>query len=284
MKRSFTVLSLLVALAMLLAACAPAATPAAPAAPAAAEPTKASAAVEPTKAPAAAEPTKAPAADAKKVRIVTDATWPPFEIVDEKTKEIQGLDIDIMKAIAADQGFEVEFVNIPFDSALAGLAQCQYDAGISSITITEDRKKSFSFSDPYFEAGQLITVNVKNTTINSLADLKGKKVGAQIGTTGAIEANKIEGVQFTGFDTIDPAFLAVMSKQLDAVIADNPVALGFVAQNSDKLKTVGKVFTDESYGIAVCPKNADLLVKINKGLANVKAAGTIDKLTKQWIK
>jgi polar amino acid transport system substrate-binding protein len=223
------------------------------------------------------------AAGPKKVRVVTDATWPPFEILDEKTKEIQGLDIDIMKAIAADQGLDVEFINVPFDSALAGLAQCQYDAGISSITITDERKKTMAFSDPYFVAGQIITVNAANTAINSVDDLKGKKIGAQIGTTGAIEANKIQGAQFTGYDTIDPAFLAVMTNQIDAVIADNPLAIGYVAKNSAKLKTVGKVFTDENYGIAVCPKNADLLARINKGLANVKAAGKIDEITKTWM-
>ncbi len=224
----------------------------------------------------------APAAS-NKVRVVTDATWPPFEMLDESTKEIQGLDMDIMKAIAADQGFEVEFINVPFDSALAGLSQCQYDAGISAITITEDRKKTMAFSDPYFEAGQIITVNVANTEINSVEDLKGKKVGAQIGTTGAIEAGKIEGVDFVGYDTIDPAFLAVMSNQIDAVIADNPLALGYVSKNSDKLKTVGNIFTEENYGIAVCPKNTELLAKINKGLANVKASGKIDELSKTWM-
>jgi polar amino acid transport system substrate-binding protein len=245
MKRLFAVLSAVIAMSMLLSACSPAA--------------------------------------AKKVRVATDATWPPFEIVDEKTKEVQGLDIDIMKAIAVDQGIDVEFVNIPFDSALAGLSQCQYDAAISSITITDERKKTMAFSDPYFEAGQIITVNAANSTINSIEDLKGKKLGAQIGTTGAIEAGKIEGAQFTGYDTIDPAFLAVMSNQIDAAIADNPVALGYVAKNSDKLKTVGKIFTNESYGVAVCNKNTELLAKINKGLANIKAAGKIDALTKQWM-
>jgi len=245
MKRLFTVLSLILLASMLMTACS--------------------------------------AAGPKKVRVVTDATWPPFEILDEKTKEVQGLDMDIMKAVAADQNIDIEFVNVPFDSALAGLAQCQYDAGISSITITDERKKTMAFSDPYFVAGQIITVNTSNTAINSVDDLKGKKVGAQIGTTGAIEANKIPGVQFTGYDTIDPAFLAVMTNQIDAVIADNPLAIGYAAKNAAKLKTVGKVFTDENYGIAVCPKNAELLAKINKGLADIKASGKIDEITKIWM-
>jgi polar amino acid transport system substrate-binding protein len=93
-----------------------------------------------------------------KYQVATDATWPPFEVVDETTKEIIGFDIDLMEAIAERGGFEVEFVNVGWDPLLAGMAQCQYDAAISAMTITEERKKSFLFSDPYFEAGQIVTV------------------------------------------------------------------------------------------------------------------------------
>jgi polar amino acid transport system substrate-binding protein len=86
-----------------------------------------------------------------KYQVATDATWPPFEVVDETTKEIIGFDIDLMEAIAERGGFEVEFVNVGWDPLLAGMAQCQYDAAISAMTITEERKQSFLFSDPYFE-------------------------------------------------------------------------------------------------------------------------------------
>jgi polar amino acid transport system substrate-binding protein len=220
---------------------------------------------------------------AKKVRVASDATWPPFESVDENTKEIVGLDIDLMNAIAKKSGFEVEIVNVPFDSLLAGISQCQYDAAISAITITEDRKKSMSFSDPYFAAGQVVTVNIDNTDINSKDDLVGKKVSAQIGTTGEIEAQKIQDVTYKGYDSVELAFLDVMNHQMDAVIADNPLAVGYVGKNSTKLKIVGAAFTDENYGIAVCNKNADLLKKINAGLAAVKAEGLIEQLTTKWL-
>jgi polar amino acid transport system substrate-binding protein len=222
----------------------------------------------------------------KKVKVVMDATWPPFELVDEKTKELKGFDIDLMKAIAEKEGMDVEFVNITFDSALAGLAQCQYDAAISAITITDERKKNMLFSEPYFAAGQIVTVNKNNTDINSKDDLAGKKIGAMIGTTGAIEAEKIrdaKGAQYKAYDTIDLAFLDVMSGQLDAVIADNPLAIGFIGKNSDKLKAVGDVFTDENYGIAVCNKQPELLQKINEGLKAVMAEGIINKLTEKWL-
>jgi polar amino acid transport system substrate-binding protein len=212
-----------------------------------------------------------------------DATWPPFEMLDETSKQPIGFDVDLMNAIAQKANMQIEFVNVPFDSALTGLAQCQYDVAVSAITITEERKKSMLFSDPYFAAGQVVTVNNKNTDINSKDDLGGKKVGAMLGTTGAIEAEKIPGVIYSAYDTIDQAFLDVMNGQIDAAIADNPLAIGFVGKNPAKLKTVGPVFTDENYGIAVCNKQPDLLTKINQGLAAVKAEGGVDKLVAKWL-
>jgi polar amino acid transport system substrate-binding protein len=219
----------------------------------------------------------------KKIRVVMDATWPPFEMLNETTKQPEGFDVDLMNAIAKKANLQIEFVNVPFDSALAGMAQCQYDVAISAITITEERKKSMLFTDPYFSAGQVVTVNSTNTDIKSKDDLSGKKVGAMLGTTGAIEAEKIPGVIFSVYDTIDQAFLDVMNGQIDAAIADNPLAIGFVGKNPAKLKTVGPVFTDENYGIAVCNKQPDLLTKINQGLAAFKSEGGVDQLVNKWL-
>ncbi len=220
---------------------------------------------------------------AQKVRVATDATWPPFEVIDEGSKQPIGFDIDLMTKIAEKGGFEVEFINAPFDSVLAGVAQCQYDAAISAITITEERKQSMAFSDPYFAAGQMITVHFENTDIMSKEDLAGKKLGAQIGTTGEIEAQAIPNVDYKGYDSVDLAFLDVMNRQRDAVISDGPLAIGYVGKNPDKLKIVGTAFTDENYGVAVCNKNTDLLAKINRGLAAAKAEGFIDQLTQKWL-
>src|SRR5512135_3591080 len=106
---------------------------------------------------------------------------------------MEGFDIDLMNAIAQKAGFDVEFVNINFDALLAGMGTCQYDLAVSATTITEDRKKTMLFSDPYINAGQIVSVQKSNTTINSKDDLAGKKIGVQISTTGAIEAAKISG-------------------------------------------------------------------------------------------
>jgi polar amino acid transport system substrate-binding protein len=215
-------------------------------------------------------------------RIATDATWPPFESVNEQTMAIEGFDIDLMTAIADKENLDIEFVNVAFDPLLAGVAQCTYDAAISSITILPERAESMLFSDPYFEAGQIVTVRKDNTDIASKDDLGGKEVGAQIGTTGSFEVQKIAGATLKTYDDIGLAFQDLMNGQIDAVVADNPLALLYVSENSSKLKTVGEVFTDEFYGIAVCKTNTELLAKINDGLAKVKAEGLIQELVDKW--
>ena len=218
-----------------------------------------------------------------KIKVATDATWPPFESVNVKTMAVEGFDIDLLNAVAAKEGLAVEFSNVNFNTLLADMAQCKYDAAISSITITAERKRNMFFSDPYFAAGQMVTVRQDNTDINSKNNLYLKRVGVQTGSTGATELEKIAGVIVKPYDDIDQAFQDLISNKLDAVVADNPLATVYVGKNPDKLKTVGIVFTEEYYGIAVCNKNKSLLDKINNGLKLVKNDGTVDNLIKKWF-
>jgi polar amino acid transport system substrate-binding protein len=226
------------------------------------------------------EPTAAPATV---YRIASDATWPPFESVNESTKAIEGFDVDLLTAIAAEAGFQFEIVNVGWDALLTGMAQCQYDGAISAMTITEERALAFNFSDPYLAAGQVVSINKETTDIKGVADLVGKKIGVQIGTTGTIESEKIEGAEVKTYDSVDLAFQDLINKQVDAVVADYPTAVSFVGVNSDKLMTIGDVFTSEQYGIAVCKTNTELLGLLNKGLTAVKAKGLIPELEKKWL-
>jgi len=221
--------------------------------------------------------------EATKIRVATDATWKPFEYINEQTKEIEGFDVDLFTAIAEKANIEVEFINVAWDPLLAGMAQGTYDAAISSISITAERQKVMLFSDPYFAAGQLIAVRKDNTTITGKASLSGKKVGVQLGTTGNIEVNNIAGATAKPYDDIGLAFQDLMNGQIDAVVCDNPVAVNYVGKNSTKLKMAGDVFTDEQYGIAVAKGKEDLLKKINDGLKKVKAEGIIETLSKKWL-
>jgi polar amino acid transport system substrate-binding protein len=219
----------------------------------------------------------------EKVLVATDATWPPFESINEQSKEIEGFDIDLLTAIAEKAGLEIEFVNVAFDPLLAGIAQCQYDAAISAITITAERSQKMLFTDPYFEAGQVVTVSAGNSDISGKDDLAGKTVGAQIGTTGAIAIEKMDGVALKTYDDIGLAFQDLINGQIDAIVADNPLALEYVNKNSSKLKTAGEVFTEEYYGIAICKSNTELQAKINAGLKAVKEEGLIEELIQKWI-
>ncbi len=218
-----------------------------------------------------------------KIQVATDATWPPFEMLDESTKEMVGFDIDLMKAIAEKVGLEIEFVNVSWDPLLSGMATCQYDAAISAMTITEERKKEFAFSDPYFAAGQIVTVRIDNTDITGKDSLPGRKVGAQLGTTGDIIGKEI-GAEMKSYDDIGLAFQDLMNGQIDAVVADNPLALNYIGVNADKLKTAGDVFTDENYGIAVCKDKTELVDQLNKGLKEVQEEGLIEELVDKWLK
>jgi polar amino acid transport system substrate-binding protein len=217
------------------------------------------------------------------IRVATDATWPPFEYLDDESKELIGFDIELMRAIGERAGVEVEFINVSFDTLLAGMVLCQYDAAISAITITPDRAVDYAFSDPYFEAGQIVVVRVGNIDILGPGDLAGKVVGVQRDTTGDVEAQKVEGTIIRRYDDIELAFQDLMNAQIDAVISDNPLALGIIGANPDLLTTVGQTFTDENYGIAVCKSNTALVERINDALDELKAEGFIDTLTQTWI-
>ena len=214
--------------------------------------------------------------------VATDATFPPFEYVDEASKEIVGFDIDLMNAIAEKADLDIRYQNVAWDPLLAGMADCQYDMAISAMTILPERAEQFGFSDPYINAGQIITVAVENDTISSPEDLVGASIGAQIGTTGAMEAEAITDSTAKVYDTYELAFLDLMNGQIDAVIADYPTAVAFVNQNADQLKVVGEVFTDESYGIAFCKGNDALISQVNSALSELQSEGLIDELVNKW--
>ncbi|MBX3623541.1 MAG: basic amino acid ABC transporter substrate-binding protein [Rhizobacter sp.] len=243
-----------------------------------------------TPAPAASAPVaaaSAPAPAPAKVYVVgTDAAYAPFES-ENPQKEIVGFDIDVVKAVAQKAGIEVKFVNTPWEGIFNTLAQGDRDLLVSAITITDERKQTMDFSDPYFDAQQLIAVKA-NSKVTKFDELKKLKVGVQTGTTGDEVVTKLQGKTSTNikrFESTPLALKELESGGVDAVVADNGVVINYVANNSgSKFKTVAdKAFQNEQYGIAVKKGNADLLGKINKGLADIKADGTYDKIYAQYF-
>lgn len=221
-----------------------------------------------------------------KIIIATDATWPPMEFVNQ-SKDIVGFDIDLMNLAAKEGGFEVEFVNTAWDGIFAGLANEQYDAVMSSVTITEERKDTMDFSVPYINAGQVLIVQQSTSGVTVLADLKGKAVGAQIGTTGGMEVDKVAGVELKSYDELGLAIEDLVNGRIAGVVADTPIAADYVLQNDNykgKLKIVGEPFTDELYGVAVKKGNSKVLDIINAGLKKVMDKGLDEDVKDKWLR
>jgi polar amino acid transport system substrate-binding protein len=219
------------------------------------------------------------------VTVATDATWPPMEMMDAN-KQIVGYDIDFMNAVAKEAGFKAEFKNTAWDGIFAGVEAGQYDAVISSVTITEERKAKYDFSLPYINAGQVLIVP-KTERGTKLADLKGKKVGAQIGTTGAMEVKKNAGVELKTYDEVGLAFEDMAAGRIAGVVCDEPTAIIYALQKKEyntKFKIVGKPFTKEAYGIVVKKGNKELVALINKGIVAVKKKKIDEQLKKKWLK
>ncbi len=245
----------------------------------------------PAAAPAAsapAEPASAAAAPApaKVYAVGTDAAYAPFESQNEKG-EIVGLTVDVLSAVAQKAGIELKFVNTPWEGIFNALAQGDRDLLASSITITDERKQTMDFTNPYFDAVQLIAVKA-NSKVAKFDDLKKLKVGVQTGTTGDEAVTKLLGKNSTSIKRFESTPLALKELEaggVDAVVADNGVVINYVTNNPDaKFKTVSdKAFVPEQYGFAVKKGNAELLEKLNKGLADIKADGTYDKIYAKYF-
>ena len=233
--------------------------------------------------PAAATPAAAPAAaPAAKVYVVgTDAAYAPFELQNEKG-EVVGFDIDVMKAVAKNAGFEVKFINTPWEGIFNSVAQGDRDLLISAITITPERQQTLDFSAPYFDAKQLIAVKI-DSQIASFNDLKKLKVGVQNGTTGDEVITKLQGKDsphVKRFESTPLALKEMESGGVDAVVADNGVVIHYVNNNpNSKFKTLSdSSFASEQYGMAVKKGNAELLELVNKGLKGIQSDGTYKQI------
>lgn len=240
-------------------------------------------------APAASAPApaaSAPAPAAKVYVVGTDAAYVPFESQNDKG-EIVGFDIEVVKAVAQKAGIEVKFLNTPWEGIFNSLNQGDRDLLVSAITITAERKQTMDFSSPYFDAQQLIAVK-KDSKIAKFNDLKKLKVGVQNGTTGDEVITKLQGKDSANIKRFEATPLALKELEaggVDAVVADNGVVEHYVNNNTgSKFKTIADAsFAPEQYGLAVKKGNAELLAKLNKGLADIKADGTYDKIFAQYF-
>ena len=234
------------------------------------------------------EPNKAPEPTTEKavLKVGSEASYAPFEYVDEKTGEITGFDAELVTAIAEAVGMKAEITHVEWDGLYPALNTNQVDVVISAMTITDDRKKEVNFSDPYFEAQQLIAIK-EGASITGLKDLVGKPVGVQANTTGQYVLEKVSGVNaddIKPYPTTPDAMMNLTNGSVQAVVADGPVVLNFIKNNADaKLTTVTDNFEKEYYGMAIKKDNTELVAKINEGLKKVKDSGKYDEIYNKYF-
>lgn len=228
--------------------------------------------------------TETPKSD-KVYKIATDTTFAPFEFEDANGNFV-GIDMELLAAIAEDQGFKYEISILGFDASLQAVQSKQVDGMIAGMSITEERKKVFDFSDPYFDSGVIMGIAKNNDTIKSYEDLKGKKVAVKTGTEGAAFASSIAeqyGFSLVYFDDSANLYQDVILGNTAACFEDYPV-LGYAITKGQALKTVTEMERGSSYGFAVLKgSNPELIKMFNAGLKNLKANGEYQKILDKYI-
>ncbi|MEE3362514.1 MAG: basic amino acid ABC transporter substrate-binding protein [Anaerovoracaceae bacterium] len=219
--------------------------------------------------------------------VAMEPTFPPFDTTDEKDSDkLAGADVDIMEAIAKDQGFKLEWKNMSFDGLIPAIKSGNIDIIASGMADTKEREEEVLFSDTYYDSGLVVAVKEDNNTIKSKDDLTSDMiVGAQTGTTGADTvqdmASKGQIKQAKVYNGLNEAVTDLQNGTIDALINDKPVTQEYISQKGG-IKIVGKTLDAEHFAFAVSKDNTELCNKINEGLKNIKDSGEFDKILKKW--
>ncbi len=217
--------------------------------------------------------------DSKKVlTMATNAEFKPFEYMEGD--KIVGADIDFANAIAEYMGCELEVTNIDFDAALTGASTGKYDMAVAGITANDDRRKNMNFSDDYYKASQAIIVTA-DSDIKAAADLEGKVVSCQEGTTGEsyLQDNNY---QIQSFKTGSEAVAALVAGKADAVVIDNAVAKALSQEQGGKTKVLDEALTEETYAIATKLGNDEFTSKLNEAIKALKDNGKLAEIFKKY--
>jgi len=229
------------------------------------------------------------AAQIRTISFATEATYPPFEYVDEDGK-IKGFDIDLANALCQQMKAECTFNNQAFNSLIPSLQLGKFDAIISALGVTPERQQQVAFTNSYYEpSGSFVAAVSSHYT---LASLPGKTIGVQSGSTfEKYMQDKYSGkISVKTYASIQDAFLDLVAGRVDAVLADTPIAQAWLKQsdNAKQYNIIDKPINDQAYfgagyGIAIRKDNTALLNALNQALAVIKANGTYDNLVQKYF-
>lgn len=217
-----------------------------------------------------------------KIKIGTEGTYPPFTFHDKDGK-LTGFDVEIAEEVAKRLGVTAEFIESKWDGMFAGLDAKRFDAVANEVSIRDDRKEKYDFSDPYIVSKAVLIVHQDNTDIKQLADLKGKKSGQSL-TSNLTDIAKANGAEIVQTDGFNQAIELLMSKRIDATINDGLSYLDFKKQKPDApIKIVAETDDASQSGFLFNKNNPELVEAVNKALADMKQDGTYLKISEKWF-
>lgn len=220
--------------------------------------------------------------DSGTLKIGFEGTYPPYNFVDEKDNYV-GFDVDISKEIAKRMDVEAEFVAAPWDSLIGGLKADKFDIVIAQMAITEERKKSVDFTDPYVITGSVIITTEDNKELTDPEKLKGKNIGVVGGTLFEEEANKIEGADVRIYKNNADIIQDLTNNRIAANIND-PLYMGYNIKTSNlPLVSSEELLNKLSIGMAVKKDNSAFTEEINTILKEMKEDGTYQAIFKEWF-
>ena len=220
-------------------------------------------------------------ADGDVLRMGTNATFPPYEYVDENNN-VAGIDADIAAAIADKLGMELEITDMAFESLIPALQSDTIDIVLAGMTVDPERAESVNFTESYATGVQVIIVP-EGSDIASPDDLEGKNIGVQTGTTGDLYCTDSYGQEFVKqFDNGPLAVAALLNGQVDCVVIDNEPAKNYVAAN-EGLKILDTAYANEDYAAAIAKDNTELFDKVNAAIKELKEDGTIASIIEKYI-
>ena len=218
------------------------------------------------------------------MRIGMSGEYPPFNFVNENN-EVVGFDVDIGKEIAKRMGLEGKPVTTAWDGILVGLLASKFDTIVGSMTITPEREKVVDFVGPYYHAGRAVFVK-DDSTVQTLEDLKGKKIGVTLGETHEKWAREQGGWDITTYKGLPPLLLELNAGRVDAIVVDNiPVAIAVkeTGQKVRQLDTPNIEGGAVAIGIAIRKENPELKAEMQKALDAMMADGTYEKISMKWV-
>ncbi|MBE6065874.1 ABC transporter substrate-binding protein [Clostridium cochlearium] len=210
-------------------------------------------------------------------------TYPPMEFRDEK-HNLVGFDVDLGEEIAKKLGVKLEIITNDWSGIILSLKSKKYDMILSTMSITDERKKEINFSEPYIVGGQKLVVKEDEKDIKTVEDLKGKIIGCQMGTTGEVSASKIEGIkELKKYDGVTQAFNDLAVGRINAVIADGQVGGYYLKKRGGDLVLLDVKLTSEPVGIGFRKEDTTLRDEVQKALDELKKEGTLSKLSEKWF-